>query len=56
MIADGYEMTPRLIGDWGAAFAGHLQHGTPLPIDVDDAVTNMRYIDAAYTTAGMSPR
>jgi hypothetical protein len=31
------------------AFADHLQHGTPLPLDVDDAVTNMQYIDTAYT-------
>jgi predicted dehydrogenase len=38
------------------AFADHLQHDTPLPLDVDDAVTNMQYIDAAYTAAGMSPR
>lgn len=38
------------------AFADHLQHGTPLPLDVDDAVTNMHYIDTAYTAAGMSPR
>jgi predicted dehydrogenase len=38
------------------AFADHLQHGTALPLDVDDAVTNMHYIDSAYTAAGMSPR
>jgi len=38
------------------AFADHLQHGTPLPLDVDDAVTNMQYIDTAYTAAGMSAR
>ena len=31
------------------------QHGTPLPFDVDDAVTNMQYIDAAYTAAGHVP-
>lgn len=37
---------------WGVC----LQHGTPLPLDVDDAVTNMQYIDTAYTAAGMSPR
>jgi predicted dehydrogenase len=38
------------------AFADHLQHGTALPLDVDDAVANMQYIDSAYTAAGMSPR
>ena len=38
------------------AFADHLQHGTALPLGVDDAVTNMQYIDTAYTAAGMSPR
>jgi len=95
MTADGHEMTLRLTGDKGEAFAhdyllqygddrieitthagttveqlgtrstytyqlqafaDHLQHGTPLPLDVDDAVTNMHYIDTAYTAAGMSPR
>lgn len=38
------------------AFADHLRHGAPLPIDIDDAVANMHYIDDAYTAAGMSPR
>jgi hypothetical protein len=95
MTADRYEMTLRLIGDKGEAFAhdymlqygddrieittdtsatvehlgtrstytyqlqafaDHLEHGTALPLDVDDAVTNMQYIDTAYTAAGMSPR
>jgi predicted dehydrogenase len=95
MTADRYEMTLRLIGDKGEAFAhdymlqygddrieittdtsatvehlgtrstytyqlqafaDHLAHGTALPLDVDDAVTNMQYIDTAYTAAGMSPR
>ena len=95
MTADRYEMTLRLTGDKGEAFAhdyllqygddrieittdagttvehlgtrstytyqlqafaDHLQHGTALPLDVDDAVTNMHYIDTAYTAAGMSPR
>jgi predicted dehydrogenase len=95
MTADRYEMTLRLIGDKGEAFAydyllqygddrieimtdtgttvehcgirstyayqleafaDHLQHRTPLPLDVDDAVTNMHYIDTAYKAAGMSPR
>jgi hypothetical protein len=36
---------------WGVC----LHHGTPLPLDVD-AITNMQYIDTAYTAAGMSPR
>jgi len=95
MSADRHEMTMRLTGDMGEAFAhdyllqygddrieivtdtgtaienlgnrstytyqleafaDHLQHGTPLPLGVDDAVTNMQYIDTAYTAAGMSPR
>jgi predicted dehydrogenase len=95
MTADTYEMTLRLVGDKGEAFAhdyllqygddrieintdtattvehlgtrstytyqlealaDHLQHNTPLPLDIDDAVTNMHYIDTAYTTAGMFPR
>jgi predicted dehydrogenase len=95
MTADRYEMTLRLIGQKGEAFAhdyllqygddrieittdagttvehlgtrstytyqlqafaDHLQHGTALPLGVDDAVTNMQYIDTAYTAAGMSPR
>lgn len=38
------------------AFADHVQNGAPLPIGIDDAVTNMRYIDDTYTAAGMSPR
>jgi hypothetical protein len=38
------------------AFASHLEHGAPLPIGIDDAVANMRYIDNTYTAAGMSPR
>jgi predicted dehydrogenase len=95
MVAEDYEMTLRLIGDRGEAFApdyllqygddrvviktdagtsvehlglrstytyqleafvSHVRHGTPLPIDVDDAVANMQYIDAAYTAAHMAPR
>jgi predicted dehydrogenase len=95
MAADHYEMTLRLIGDKGEAFAhdyllqygddrieimtdtgttvenlgtrstytyqlqafaDHLEYGTALPLDVDDAVTNMHYIDTAYIAAGMSPR
>ncbi|NTY63238.1 Gfo/Idh/MocA family protein [Mycolicibacterium sphagni] len=38
------------------AFAAHLLDGAPLPIDIDDAVQNMHYVDAAYLAAGMSPR
>jgi predicted dehydrogenase len=38
------------------AFAAHLQHGAPLPLDTADAVENMAYVDAAYRAAGMSPR
>jgi predicted dehydrogenase len=38
------------------AFANHVQHGAPLPLDTADAVENMAYVDAAYRAAGMSPR
>ncbi|HEX3546732.1 MAG TPA: Gfo/Idh/MocA family oxidoreductase [Mycobacterium sp.] len=38
------------------AFAAHVLHGAPLPIDVSDAVENMAYVDAAYRAAGMTPR
>ena len=38
------------------AFASHVLHGTPLPIDTADAVENMAYVDAAYRAAGMTPR
>ena len=38
------------------AFAAHVQHGDPLPLDTADAVENMAYVDAAYRAAGMSPR
>lgn len=38
------------------AFASHVLHGTPLPIDIADAVENMAYVDAAYRAAGMTPR
>ncbi|WP_016880887.1 MULTISPECIES: Gfo/Idh/MocA family protein [unclassified Rhodococcus (in: high G+C Gram-positive bacteria)] len=37
-------------------FADHLLGGTPFPIDTDDAVTNMRFVDAAYIAAGLPPR
>jgi predicted dehydrogenase len=38
------------------AFAEHVLQGAPLPLDNTDAVENMRYIDAAYRAAGLSPR
>lgn len=38
------------------AFAAHVQHGAPLPLDTADAVENMTYVDAAYRAAGMLPR
>jgi predicted dehydrogenase len=38
------------------AFADHVEHGTALPFDTEDAVANMALVDAAYRAAGMSPR
>ncbi|RDH80044.1 gfo/Idh/MocA family oxidoreductase [Mycolicibacterium moriokaense] len=38
------------------AFAEHVLHGAPLPIDTVDAVENMAYVDAAYRAAGLTPR
>ena len=38
------------------AFAEHVLHGAPLPLDTADAVENMAYVDAAYRAAGMDPR
>lgn len=38
------------------AFAAHVQHGAPLPLDTADAVANMAYVDGAYRAAGMAPR
>jgi predicted dehydrogenase len=38
------------------AFAARLRQDTPLPIDADDAVSNMTLIDACYRAAGFSPR
>ena len=38
------------------AFAAHVLHGAPLPIDLADAVENMAYVDAGYWAAGMEPR
>jgi predicted dehydrogenase len=39
-----------------AAFADHVEHGTPLPFGTADAVANMTLIDSAYRAAGMEPR
>lgn len=39
-----------------AALAAHLREGVPLPIDVDDAVAQMRLIDACYRAAGLPLR
>jgi predicted dehydrogenase len=38
------------------AFAAAVTEAAPFPTDVDDAVDNMRTIDACYTAAGMQPR
>jgi predicted dehydrogenase len=38
------------------AFAAAVRMGTRLPIDSDDAVSNMRLIDACYQAADMPPR
>ncbi|MCV7191501.1 Gfo/Idh/MocA family protein [Mycolicibacterium brumae] len=38
------------------AFAAHVQHGAPLPVDGADAVANMALVDAAYRAAGLPPR
>ncbi|TRW88428.1 Gfo/Idh/MocA family oxidoreductase [Mycolicibacterium sp. 018/SC-01/001] len=38
------------------AFAEHVEHGAPLPLDLADAVANMALIDETYRAAGMSPR
>jgi predicted dehydrogenase len=38
------------------AFSRAVREGVPLPIDVDDAVANMRLIDACYAAAGLRPR
>lgn len=38
------------------AFAAAIQQGAPLPTDADDAVKNMRLIDAVYRAAGLAPR
>jgi predicted dehydrogenase len=38
------------------AFVRAVREGAPMPIDVDDAVANMRLIDACYVAAGLQPR
>jgi predicted dehydrogenase len=38
------------------AFTRAVREGTALPIGVDDAVANMRLIDACYMAAGLQPR
>ncbi|MYU09971.1 Gfo/Idh/MocA family oxidoreductase [Streptomyces sp. SID8361] len=38
------------------AYATHLRHGTPLPLDAEDALTTMSLIDACYRAAGFPPR
>ncbi|AFM18194.1 putative dehydrogenase [Mycolicibacterium chubuense NBB4] len=38
------------------AFAAHVQHGAPVPLDTADAVANMALVDEAYRAAGLSPR
>ncbi len=38
------------------AFEAAVRDGAPFPTDVDDAVANMRVIDAVYEKAGLGPR
>ncbi|AZG48481.1 Gfo/Idh/MocA family protein [Gordonia insulae] len=38
------------------ALAASIRHGSALPIDLDDAVENMRYLDEAYRAIGLDPR
>lgn len=38
------------------AFVDAVRHGAPFPTGPDDAVANMRVIDAIYQAAGMAPR
>jgi predicted dehydrogenase len=38
------------------AFVRAVREGASLPVDVDDAVANMRLIDACYVAAGLRPR
>ena len=38
------------------AFAAAVEQGRPFPTGVDDAIANMRVIDAVYRAAGLEPR
>lgn len=38
------------------AFAAAILRGEPFPTNVDDAIANMKVIDACYIAAGLSPR
>jgi len=38
------------------AFVDHVRNGTPVPTGPDDAIANMRVIDAIYRAAGLKPR
>jgi predicted dehydrogenase len=38
------------------AFRDAVLHGKPFPTNVDDAIANMRVIDACYRAAGLEPR
>jgi len=38
------------------AFVRAVREGAPLPVDADDAVANMRLVDACYAAAGLAPR
>jgi predicted dehydrogenase len=38
------------------AFVDHVRSGAPVPTGPDDAVANMRVIDAVYRAAGLRPR
>jgi len=38
------------------AFRDAVLHGAPFPTTADDAIANMRVIDACYRAAGMAPR
>lgn len=38
------------------AFVDHVQSGAPVPTGPDDAIANMRVIDAVYRAAGLKPR
>jgi len=53
------EQVPRAPSSYAAqlqAFAAAVLHGRPFPTTVDDAVANMRVIDACYAAAGLPRR